>query len=325
MRRTILLWSLTLVTIIIASATITTYYLGGTSKRRLVVSTTTSLYDTGLLELIEEKFESRYPIDLYIISMGTGQAIEHAKRGDADVIVVHAPPVELSFLTGGYGVCRKIITYNSFVIVGPAENPAELESLNTRDALRKIAESGRDGNAFWISRADESGTHLKEKALWISAGFDLAKIREERWYIESSAGMGRTLLVAEEMGSYTFSDIGTYLKYHRDERIDLRIMVSKEKALLNVYSVIAVNPNQVHGVNFEDAVTFIKFLISDECQGLISDFKKEAYGQNLFFSTVPLLRDDPNSTTAQWITELAFFNGTECPQEFRGGHPELYR
>ncbi|MFQ6094544.1 MAG: substrate-binding domain-containing protein [Candidatus Bathyarchaeia archaeon] len=321
MRKTTLLWSLALVAVIIGCLTITTYYLGRTNKRKLVISTTTSLYDTGLLEAIEEEFENRYPIDLYVISVGTGQAIEHAKRGDADLIMVHAPPVELDFLTSGYGVCRKIIAYNFFVIVGPPEDPAGIEGLSARDALTRIVDTAREGKAFWISRGDESGTHLKEKALWVSAGFDLAKIREETWYIQSGTGMGRTLLIAD---GYTLSDLGTYLKYYMDKRIGLEIMVSGEEALLNVYSAIAVNPMQVHGVNFEDAVIFIKFLTSDQCQSLIEDFKKETYGQSLFFPAVTLLREDPNSTVARWIVDLAFFNGTECPQEYRNDHPELY-
>jgi len=324
LRKTILLWPLTLAIILIISATFTTYYLGGASRRRLIISTTTSLYDTGLLEEIEEKFESQYPIDLYFISVGTGQAIEHAKRGDADLILVHAPSAEGAFLTSGYGVCRKIIAYNFFVIVGPPEDPAGIEGQSVKDALTRIVKSGREGEALWVSRGDGSGTHLKEKALWALAGFNWTEIRRENWYIESGTGMGKTILIADEMGAYTLSDIGTYLKYYGDGRINLQVMVSKEKALLNVYSVIAVNPKQIHDVNFEDAITFIKFLTSEECQNLIANFKKETYGENLFYPAVRLLKESPNSTIAQWIKEFAYFNGTECPQEYREDHPELY-
>jgi len=324
LRKTILLWPLTLAIILIISATFTTYYLGEASRRRLIISTTTSLYDTGLLEEIEEKFESQYPIDLYFISVGTGQAIEHAKRGDADLILVHAPSTEWAFLTSGYGVCRKIIAYNFFVIVGPPEDPAGIEGQSVKDALTRIVNSGREGEALWASRGDGSGTHLKEKALWALAGFNWTEIRRENWYIKSGTGMGKTILIADEMGAYTLSDIGTYLKYYGDGRINLQVMVSKEKALLNVYSVIAVNPKQIHDVNFEDAITFIKFLTSEECQNLIANFKKETYGENLFYPAVRLLKESPNSTIAQWIKEFAYFNGTECPQEYREDHPELY-
>jgi len=324
LRKIILLWSLALLLTIIISATFTTYYFGGVSRRRLIISTTTSLYDTGLLDAIEERFESQYPIDLYFISVGTGQAIEHAKRGDADLILVHAPSAEWVFLTSGYGVCRKIIAYNFFVIVGSPKDPAGVEGPSVKDALTKIVKAGRAGNALWVSRGDGSGTHLKEKALWTLAGFNWSEIRKERWYIESGTGMGKTILIADEMGAYTLSDIGTYLKYYGDKRINLKVVVSEEKALLNVYSVIAVNPKQIHDVNFEDAITFIKFLISDECQNLIANFKKETYKQSLFYSTVRLLRESPNSPVAQWIEEFAFFNGTECPQEYRDDHPELY-
>jgi len=324
LRKTILLWSLTLAITIIISATFTTYYLGGASRRRLIVSTTTSLYDTGLLETIEERFKSQYPIDLYFISVGTGQAIEHAKRGDADLILVHAPSAEWNFLTNGYGVCRKIIAYNFFVIVGPQEDPAGIEGHDVKDALTKIVKAGREEDVLWVSRGDESGTHLKEKALWALAGFNWTEIRKENWYIESGTGMGKTILIADEMGAYTLSDIGTYLKYYGDERINLKVMVSKEKGLLNVYSVIAVNPKQIHDVNFEDAVTFIKFLTSEEGQNLIANFKKETYGENLFYPAAHLIRESPNSTIVHWIKEIAYFNGTECPQEYRDDHPELY-
>jgi len=315
LRKTILLWSLTLVITIMISVTFTTYYFGGATRRRLIVSTTTSLYDTGLLEVIEKRFERQYPIDLYFISVGTGQAIEHAKRGDADLILVHAPSAERTFLTGGYGVCRKIIAYNFFVIVGPSKDQARIEGHGVKEALTKIVKAGREGEALWVSRGDGSGTHLKEKALWALAGFNWTEIRKENWYIESGTGMGKTLLIADEMGAYTLSDIGTYLKYYGDERINLKVMVSEEKSLLNVYSVIAVNPKKIHDVNFEDAITFINFLTSDECQNLIANFKKEAYGQSLFYPAVRLLKEQPNSTIAQWIKEFAYFNGTECPQE----------
>ena len=320
----ILLWSLTLLITITISAAFTTYYFGVASRRRLIISTTTSLYDTGLLDAIEEKFEKEYPIDLYFISVGTSQAIEHAKRGDADLILVHAPSSERAFLTSGYGICRKIIAYNFFVIIGPSEDPAGIEGCNVKDALTKIVKAGREEKALWVSRGDESGTHLKEKALWTLAGFNWTEIRKENWYVESGTGMGKTILIADEMEAYTLSDIGTYLKYYGDERISLKVMVSEEKPLLNVYSVIAVNPKQIHDVNFEDAITFIKFLTSKKCQNLIANFKREIYGKSLFYPAVPLLRESPNSTIAQWIKEFAYFNGTECPEEYRDEHPELY-
>ena len=311
--------------VIVAAAGTAYYFLAIPGGRRiLTVSTTTSLYDTGVLDLIEEKFEEKHPIDLHFISVGTGLAIQYAKRGDADAILVHAPSEELRFLTEGYGVDRKIIAYNFFVIVGPRSDPAKIRGLNVKEALKRIVSAGRVGEALWVSRGDESGTHMKEKELWFYAGFNWALLREEKWFLESGSGMGKTLLIADERDGYTLADVGTYLKYYGDNRVGLEILVDKGRELLNVYSVIAVNPSKVEGVNFEDAVTFIKFLTSDECQSLIGNYKREVYGRCLFYPVVHLLRDEPNSEISPWIRDFAFFNGTECPAEYRMDHLEFY-
>jgi len=320
-------WMITILLMGIILTAGTTFYLFTMQKERrtLVVSTTTSLYDTGLLEAIEKRFEDKYPIDIYFISVGTGVAIQHAQRGDADVILVHAPSKELAFLKGGYGVNRKIIAYNFFVIVGPPSDPAGIKGLNLKEALIRIVNAGRAGKASWVSRGDESGTHTKEKELWAYAGFNWTQLKEERsWFIESGSGMGKTLLIADEKGGYTLSDIGTYLKYFKDGRIHLEALIGEDEKLINVYSVIAVNPSKVQGVNFEDAVIFIKFLISDECQSLIENYKKDVYGRSLFYPAVKLLKENTNPEIAQWIRNYAFFNGSECPSQYRRDHPELY-
>ncbi len=326
MKKIIPLWLATITLTVIVSVAGATYYFSIVSggRRTLVVSTTTSLYDTGLLEAVEERFEEKYPIDLYFISVGSGLAIQHAMRGDADIILVHAPSSERTFLTGGYGVCRKIFAYNFFVIVGPAGDPAEIGNLTVREALTRIVNVGRAGNTRWISRGDESGTHVKEKELWAYAGFNWNQLKEETWFMETGSGMGNTLLVTNERDGYTLSDIGTYLQYRGKGRISLEVLIGEDKDLLNVYSIIAVNPSKVRGVNFEDAVTFIKFLISNDCQSLIENYKKDVYGRSLFYPTVSLLKENTDPTMAQWIRDYAFFNGTECPPEYRGGHPELY-
>ena len=305
----------------------TVYYLSVTSSgrpRTLVVATTTSLYDTGLLEVIEKRFEEKYPIDLHFISVGTGLAIQHAMRGDADVILVHAPSKELIFMKKGCGVNRKIIAYNFFAIIGPASDPAKIKGLDIKAALKKIVEAGRSGKIFWISRGDESGTHTKEKELWKYAGFNWTQLRGEAWFLESGSGMGKTLLIANERDGYTLTDIGTYLKSLGEGLIRLEVLIGEDKELLNVYSVISVNPDKVPGVNFEDAITFTKFLISNECQGIIENYQKETYNQSLFHAAVNLLKEDTNPVIAQWIRDTAFFNGTECPQKYRLRHPELY-
>jgi len=320
--------------IIIAAAT-TVLIIGGTIvyvryfvKRRLLISTTTSLYDTGLSYEIEKTFEAKYQIDLQFISVGTGMAIKQAQNGDVDVTLVHSPSLEKTFLEQGYGVCRKIIAYNFFTIVGPQSDPVGIGELNATEALKKIADYGRSrGVKVWVSRGDNSGTHQKEISLWnvIGAGYNYTLVsKETQWYVSGGSGMGQTLLMANEFSAYTLSDIGTYLKYLKEDRISLKAFITEEKALLNVYSVIAVNQTRHPGVNFNDAITFTRFLISNECQQLIENYGKNDYGQSLFCPAVQALKQDSSLPASQWIKDSAFFDGSECPQEYRDGHPELY-
>ena len=282
MRKALVVWASLLVIAVIASVAATSYFLSSPMKTRLIISTTTSLYDTGLLDKVETEFEARYPIDLNFISVGTGIAIQHAQRGDADLILVHSPTDELGFLTGGTGVNRKIIAYNFFAIVGPETDPAQIRGTAPLQALSKIVESGRDGTAKWVSRGDNSGTNAKEKRLWIAAGFNLTTLTKESWYINAWTGMGETLKKADYFSAYTLADMGTYLKYQKDGLISLKVLVEQEKDLLNVYSAIAVNQTLHPNVNFDGAMTFIKFLISDEGQQIIEQFGKDEYWQSLF-------------------------------------------
>ncbi|MEM3536593.1 MAG: substrate-binding domain-containing protein [Candidatus Bathyarchaeia archaeon] len=329
----------TYIKMIIAAASITAILIAGTAiyykyfaKRRLIVSTTTSLYDTGLLNYIEEKFEGKYPIDVIFIALGTGAAIENAKRGDADLILVHSPKLEKSFLEEGYGVSRKIIAYNFFIIVGPESDPAGIKGLNATEALKKIAAYGENHptEKIWVSRYDNSGTHNKEQSLWEAAGFNYPEISDETktWYVRAYAGMGKTLLTAEEFSAYTLADVGTYLKYFKDGSITLTGLISESRDLLNVYSAIAVNQTKCPNVNFEDAITFIKFLISDEGQQLIENYGKEEYGRSLLYGAVQPLTQN-SQPIASWIMDYAFIkdgiNNYECPPKYRDSrHPELY-
>ena len=312
--------------VLIAAVASVTYLWASRMKGRktLVISTTTSLYDTGLLDAIEDQFESKHPIDILFISAGTGLAIKNAQRGDADMILVHDPSKELTFLKGGYGVCRKIIAYNFFTIVGPENDPAEIEGLSPTQALTKIVEAGRNGDAVWASRGDDSGTHTKEKGLWAAADYDWTNIREEEWYMEAGEGMGKTLQIANEFSAYTLADMGTYLKYYKDGLISLVVLVDQGKELLNVYSSIAVSQALFSHLNFEGAINFTKFLISEECQQTISEYGKTQYGQSLFNPAVKLLKENTDPTLVSWIQEYAYFNGTECPPQYRDAHQELY-
>jgi len=290
----------------------------------LVVSTTTSLYDTGLLDVIEDQFESKYNIDLQFISAGTGLAIQHAQRGDADMILVHAPSDEIAFMKSGYGVDRKIIAYNFFAIVGPKEDPVGIRDMAPTEALKKLVSSGRAGKATWVSRGDDSGTHAKEKGLWLAAGFDASKLRDESWYLEAGSGMGKTLLLTNEKRGYTLADMGTYLKYFADRHIDLEAVVTEGKELLNVYSAIAVNSKSNPKANLDNAIIFIKYLASDEGQKIIGEFGVNKYQRPLFYPSVNLLKTRSDLKLYSWIEEFAFFEGSECPQSYRTSGSGLY-
>jgi tungstate transport system substrate-binding protein len=323
-----------LATIIVVAGTLV--YFNYFSKRRLFISTTTSLDDTEVLAAIEADYEATHNVDLSITAVGTGIAIQQAENGDADVVLVHAPSVELEFLEGGFGVNRKIIAYNFFTIVGPADDPAQISGLTASEALFHIVEYGRNmpdqsgATQIWVSRGDNSGTNSKEKSLWTAAGYNYTELSEEVWFASTSQGMGATLTVTDQKNAYTLSDIGTYLKFHTDGSIELDALILEEQSLLNVYSVMAVNPtvpaNQsVHEqINFNDAMDFVQYLVSPSTQQLINDFGKDTYGQPLFYQAVQPLKDNAPQPIVGWIKDYAFFDGSECPPQYRNGYEDLY-
>jgi tungstate transport system substrate-binding protein len=324
-----------LATIIVIAGTLV--YFNYFSKRRLFISTTTSLDDTGLLDAIEADYEATHQVDLSITAVGTGIAIQQAESGDADVVLVHAPSTELTFLEGGYGVNRKIIAYNFFTIVGPADDPAQISGKTATEALINLVSYGQNmpdqsgTTQIWVSRGDNSGTNSKEKSLWTAAGYNFTEISTEPWFASTSQGMGATLTITDQKSAYTLSDIGTYLKFHTDGAIELEALIVEEQSLLNVYSVMAVNTatvqaNQtVHSqINYNDAMDFIQYLISPATQQLINDFGKDTYGQPLFYEAVQPLKDYAPQPIVSWIQDYAFFDGSECPPQYRSGYPELY-
>jgi tungstate transport system substrate-binding protein len=325
----------TLATIVIIAGTLV--YFNYFSKRRLFISTTTSLYDTGLLDAIELDYESTHNVDLQITAVGTGVAIQQAESGDADIVLVHAPSTELTFLEGGYGVNRKIIAYNFFTIVGPADDPAQISGKTANDAMSSLFTYGQNladqsgQTQIWVSRGDNSGTNSKEKSLWTAAGYNYTELSTEPWFAVTGQGMGATLTVANQKNAYTLSDIGTYLKFSTDGTIDLEALILEEQSLLNVYSVMAVNTATVQAnqtiheqINFNDAMNFIEYLISTPTQQLINDFGKDTYGQPLFYEAVQPLKDNSPQPIVSWIQDYAFFDGSECPPQYRSGYPELY-
>ena len=323
-------WQKILIVAVIATTVViagTLIYFEFFTRRRLRISTTTSLYDTGLLDEIKKQYETTHSVDLNIISAGTGIALQQASAGDADIVLVHSPSQEKTFLTNGYGVCRRIIAYNYFTIVGPNTDPAEITGKNATEALKSILAYGRNQTGqkiIWASRGDNSGTFSKEQSLWTSAGYNQTTISTESWYATTGSGMADTLNVANQKSAYTLSDLGTYLKLSKDGTISLESIVSGGKSLLNVYSVMAVNPAKVSNVSFNDAIDFIKWLVSDTGQQVISNYGKADYSQSLFYSAVQPLKDNSPLPDISWIRSYAFFNGTECPTQYRDDHPELY-
>lgn len=287
----------------------------------LTVSTTTSLYETGFLDILDTKFEETYPsINVTFISQGTGKAILTAKNGDADMILVHDIVREEKFLKEGYGVNRKIIAYNFFVIVGPEADPAGIAGLSPIEALHAIKEAGETGEAIWISRGDDSGTHAMEKRLWTASGEDASVLREKEWYLERGAGMTATLSLANEKRAYTICDKGSYLNNYVPGIIDLEVLIETgDIETLNVYSAIVCDPKNLSlsHVKFNEAMKFINYLVSNETQELFAEFGIADYGLTLFNPAIEILEDNPNSTIAEWIKEIAFINGTECPTDKR--------
>ena len=245
---------------------------------RLRVATTTSLYDTGLWGYLEPMFEEKYGVELDILDVGTGIALEYGRRGDVDVITVHSKTREEQFVAEGYGVERVPFAYNYFLIVGPAADPAGITGLSPEAAFKKLMETG---SGSFVSRGDDSGTHSKEKAIWKQAGCDYEVVRQAgEWYIEAGRGMGPTLLMASEKQAYTLSDAGTFLSYKG--KIELVPVVDEGNILLNVYSAIAVNPEKIPGVSIEMANNLVSFLTSPEVQELIGSYGLKEYGMQLF-------------------------------------------
>lgn len=252
----------------------------------LTLTTTTSTDDTGLLDELNAPFEDLYGVTVDAVAQGTGQALETARRGDSDVVMVHARSLEDSFMREGYGVNRRDLMFNDFVIVGPNSDPAGVgEVSRATAAMAQIS----DAAATFVSRGDDSGTHIKELALWEAAGIEPGGT----WYQATGQGMGQVLNIANEQGGYTLSDRGTYLSQRSE--LDLTILLQGPiqggpERLANPYGILAVNPAVHDNVNYDLAMAYIGFLTSPEAQSIIDDY--EANGEQLFFPEA--LSEDPN-------------------------------
>jgi tungstate transport system substrate-binding protein len=250
------------------------------AKTRLKVGTTTSLYDTGLWSYLEPMFEEKYGVEVDVLSLGSGATLEYAKRGDLDVIAIHDKPNEIKFVSDNFGIERVPFAYNYFLIIGPESDPAGIKDMSPEDAFKKLMETG---SGTFVSRGDNSGTHSKEKAIWKAAGYDYATQVEGAgdWYVEAGAGMGATLNMANEKQAYTLTDMGTYVSYK--SKLNLVPIVDKGSILLNVYSVIVVNPATVKTLkNATMAQNMVEFLTSPEIQELIGKYGVDVYGIQLF-------------------------------------------
>ncbi|MGJ3239092.1 MAG: substrate-binding domain-containing protein [Anaerolineae bacterium] len=239
---------------------------------RLILATTTSTYDTGLLDAILPAFEADSGYSIEVIAVGTGQALALGEAGDADVVLVHARALEDAFVADGYGSARYDVMYNDFVILGSPNDPANIAGDNAVQAMRAIA----DAEATFVSRGDDSGTHVAELNLWQEAGIS----PEGDWYQEAGQGMSEVITMANEQHVYTLSDRGTYIARNA-EGLQLVVLVEGDARLANPYGVIPVNPERHPDINAEGAQAFADWLISMEAQTLIAEFTVE--GQQLFF------------------------------------------
>ena len=239
----------------------------------LILATTTSTQDSGLLDVLVPDFQARTGYLVKTVAVGSGQALKMGQDGNADVLLVHSPAAEVTFMDAGYGVDRRLVMHNDFVIVGPSGDPAGIRGTATAsDALRMIAEA----KATFVSRGDNSGTNSAELALWKKAAVTPAGA----WYVESGQGMGATLQIASEKAGYTLTDRTTYLA--QKSALHLDILVEGDAALLNVYHVISVNPAKWPSVNAAGARAFADYLTSAEGQALVGSFGVSSVGQQLF-------------------------------------------
>jgi tungstate transport system substrate-binding protein len=244
-------------------------------QKNIILATTTSTQDSGLLDALIPMFEKKTGYFVKTIAVGSGQAMAMGQKGEADVLLVHSPDAEQKFMADGFGVNRRLVMHNDFVVVGPAEDPAKIKGLKSAtEAFSKIA----GAQALFMSRGDNSGTHSKEKSVWKAAA---VKPEGQKWYQETGLGMGETLNVASEKRAYTLADRGTYLSLKK--KLSLDILTEGDAVLLNIYHVIEANPGKWPKVNTAGAKAFSDFMVASETQGVIKAFGVDKFGAPLFF------------------------------------------
>ncbi len=244
------------------------------NAKDIILATTTSTQDSGLLDLLIPRFEQQSGFHVKVVAVGSGAAIALGTRGEADVVLAHAPDSERQFVSSGSGIDRRLVMFNDFVLVGPANDPAQVKG--TADILAALKAIAQKQSVF-ISRGDNSGTEQLERKLWKASGINPDG---QGWYVQSGSGMGQTLQIADQKQAYTMSDRGTFLAF--TPRIALVVLAEKDARLLNVYHVIAVNPTRFPQVNTAGAQAFSAFLVAPDTQALIKTFGQDKYGQSLF-------------------------------------------
>jgi tungstate transport system substrate-binding protein len=243
--------------------------------KNIILATTTSTQDSGLLDVLIPAFEKDFGYRVKTISVGSGQALKMGENGEADVLLVHSPDAEKKLVEQGFGIHRRLVMHNDFVIVGPSNDPARIRGLRVaREAFKKIA----GANVLFFSRGDNSGTHILESKLWKSAELTVEGLK---WYQQTGLGMGQTLNICAEKKGYTIADRGTYLSLRRNLGLD--ILVEGDSSLLNVYHVIEVNSAKWPKVNAVGGKAFADFMVSKKCQDIIKTFGIEKFGSALFF------------------------------------------
>ncbi len=254
--------------------------LSGCQKKDVILATTTSTRDSGLLDVLIPMFEKDTGYRIKMVAVGTGQALALGEKGEADVLLVHAPEAEKAAVDAGYATNRLLVMHNDFIIVGPSDDPAGIKDEElVAGAFKKIAES----KSTFVSRGDDSGTHKKELEIWKAAEVETEGLAEasDAWYLETGAGMAQTLKVGNEKNGYVLTDRATYLNLK--DTLELEILFEGDTPLLNIYHVMQVNPEKFPKINAKGGKAFAEFMVSEKAQKAIGEYGKDKFGQPLFF------------------------------------------
>ncbi len=244
------------------------------APKSVILATTTSTQDSGLLDILVPMFEKESGFKVKTISVGSGQAMKMGEKGEADVLLVHSPDAEKKFMADGFGVTRRLVMHNDFIILGPASDPAKIKGATASEAMKRIAQT----KSLFASRGDNSGTHAKEKGLWKGVGVNP---EGQKWYQQTGLGMGQTLNVAAEKKGYVLADRATYLALKKNLRME--ILVEGDGKLLNIYHVIELNPAKSPKINIPGGKAFADFMVAKKTQEIIGRYGVDKFGAPLFF------------------------------------------